>query len=226
MILAFALILSSLVSSASTAGCKPDILLDDFSNVRQGTVDEGAYAYMNLRGGGYGGANVKQTFYQARPNVPKSGKVTIVPSKPINKNWWFFKVEKNACFDLRGYKELRMEVRFPVGSSSKITLTQKSADCFSNSPGKILRGNILSRVNILNNTGAESDYIPISRYFTPNGKFQRLSIPLADFANRANRTHPLGSKYDFAHFKDFTFVEMTPGKVFEVYKITLIGNCA
>jgi hypothetical protein len=57
---------------------------------------------------------------------------------------------------------------------------------------------------------------------TPNGRLQTLTLPLADFATRSNES--LGA-YDFQHFKDFTFVEMTPDVPFIFYRITLVGNC-
>jgi hypothetical protein len=130
-----------LIASASLAAaqqCKPDLLLDDFSLIRRGIVDEGAIANMNLEGGGYGGFRVEETFFSASRVSP--AKVVVVPSAPFP-NWWFFKVEKNACFDLRGYTAVKMEVKFPVNSYGKFALTQKSKGC-QTAPdhGRIING--------------------------------------------------------------------------------------
>jgi hypothetical protein len=65
----------------------------------------------------------------------------------------------------------------------------------------------------------------VTDYITPNGQIQTLYMPMSDFAARADPARGFGANFDFVHFKDFTFVEMTPGVPMEFYRFTLVGNC-
>ncbi len=121
-----ALFLVASASLASAQNCKPDILMDDFSHVKIENVD-GALRNTNLVGGDYGGNQVDFSFTQRAAGV--AGKVSVVPRTPQADNYFFFKVNPQACYDLTGYTALRVEMRAPVGATSKFTLTQKTKDC-------------------------------------------------------------------------------------------------
>ncbi len=218
--------ISIAASLVAAQDCKPDILLDDFSHVRRGIVDEGATANMNLQGGGYGGMNVHEHFIEAKPGIPHSGKVIIRANK--EPNWWFFKVEKNACFDLRDYTAIQMQVKFPVGSYGKIAITQKSKGCHTAPDhGRIIEGILISSGFVYESylSGAESDFHNISKFMVPDGKIQTLTIPIHEFSRRWNTSHVDGAQFDLEHFKDFTFIELTHHVPYKFYRITLIGNC-
>jgi hypothetical protein len=125
------ILLSSALSIAQGKTCVPDLLLDDFSNVHEAIADENTLTNVNLQGGGYGGYNLNPLqFTQAINGVPNSGKVAVT-AKTNPPNWFFFKVESKACFDLSLYTALKMTVKFPAiaGSGGKFVLTQKPADC-------------------------------------------------------------------------------------------------
>ena len=108
-------------SLATAQSCLPDILLDDFSNVRQDNVD-GAIRNVNLVGGDYGGQN-SQFSFTSKSATP--GFVSVTPGAPQADNFFFFKANARACFDLTGYTQLRIEMRVPAGADSSFTLTQK-----------------------------------------------------------------------------------------------------
>jgi hypothetical protein len=115
-----------LIASATLAtahNCLPDILLDDFSNVRMANVD-GAIRNVNLRGGDYGGNLVDFSFTNATGG-PNTGFTRVTARTPAPENFFFFKVNPEACFDLTRYNGIRIDLRMPAGSDSKFTLTQK-----------------------------------------------------------------------------------------------------
>ena len=51
----------------------------------------------------------------------------------------------------------------------------------------------------------DSVYHPLSKYITPNGQKQTVTLPLSDFA-----TNLRGGKFDMARLKDWTIVNLVP----------------
>ena len=126
-------------------------------------------------------------------------------AKPTaKKNFLFFKANPQACFDLTKYTAIRFDMQAPGGSDAKFTLTQKDVRCKE----RIVDG--------------DSVYQDISKYAKMDGKKKRVVMPLTEYARRSKD----GKPFDFAHFKDFTIVDMKPvGAQFKFSNIWLVGNC-
>lgn len=118
-------------------------------------------------------------------------------------NFLFFKADPDACFDLTTYTAVKFDMQAPKGSDSKFTLTQKDASC----ENRILDG--------------DSVYHSISKFAEMDGTKKTVVMPLAEYSKRSKD----GKPFDFVHFKDFTFVDMTPGAKFKISNIWLVGNC-
>ncbi|KAI8921597.1 hypothetical protein BC831DRAFT_506637 [Entophlyctis helioformis] len=68
----------------------------------------------------------------------------------------------------------------------------------------------------------DSDYLPLSKYITPDGTKKTVIQPLTDFAKNIE-----GGPFDFVHLKDWTMVDMKPqGAVFRLSNLRLIGGCS
>ena len=110
--------------------------------------------------------------------------------------------DERACFDLRRYRAFQFEMLAPVGSYALFTLTQMSADCRARvEPG-------------------DSEYIPMSRYYTTPGQWQTVTMHFSDFAENTE-----GKPFDFEHLKDWTMVNMLPlGQPFQFRNMRLLGG--
>ncbi|KAI9205470.1 uncharacterized protein BJ171DRAFT_567264 [Polychytrium aggregatum] len=116
-------------------------------------------------------------------------------------NYWFIQFNPQICYDMSNAATLEFDVVIDPGVNFNITLTQKSADCL--------------------NRSIDSQYFLLSKYLTPNGQPQHLSIPLKDFS-----TNLLGQPYDFKHNKDLTFVNLTPqGGNIVLKNFVVTGSC-
>ena len=179
------LIASASVASAQT-GCKTDILIDDFTNVRKGLIDMSRTENVNLLGGGYEGQNVEMSFSQAVAGVPGSGKVTVVPTSN-NRNWFTFSLDPSACFNVGDYSSLIMTVKFPpiAGSGGKFAL------------------GVCGRIPIVEGGWVQKN---VTEYMVAHGGFQTLRIPIADF-RQSSLKHiqftdmPVGGSYEFYNIR-------------------------
>ncbi|KAJ3190498.1 hypothetical protein HDU85_000797 [Gaertneriomyces sp. JEL0708] len=180
--------------------CGTDIIVDDFAvNRREPLPGETLVRDINLLGGDYGAVQVAMNFDTTKKVVA----LTAGPNVPDN-NFWFAKFDAGACFDLSHFEAVRFDLLAPAGSSFTMCLTQKSPDC-------------LTRVD-----PGDSTYIPISKYVTPNGQKQTVTVPFRDFAPRAAGT----GTFDFVHLKDWTLNQFAPqDTVFEISNIRLVRQC-
>jgi hypothetical protein len=86
------------------------------------------------------------------------------------------------------------------------TLTQKNPTCKTGNTTRLV----------------DSVYKPLSAYYKPDGTKKTLVLPFADFSNNL-----AGGKFDFAHLKDWTIVNLVPaGATFTLSNLKLVGNCA
>ncbi|KAI9013172.1 hypothetical protein BC832DRAFT_282940 [Gaertneriomyces semiglobifer] len=179
--------------------CGADILVDDFAvHRREPLPGETMDRDINLLGGDYGAVEVAMNFDTAKKAVELTAGAN--PS-----NFFFAKFDAGACFDLTHIEAVRFDLVAPAGSSFTMCLTQKSADC-------------LSRVE----PNGDSTYIPISKYITPNGQKQTVTVPFRDFAPRASGP----GTFDFVHLKDWTLNQFTPaGSVHEISNLRLVRQC-
>ncbi|TPX31168.1 hypothetical protein SmJEL517_g05416 [Synchytrium microbalum] len=204
----------------SQAACTADILMDDFRMPRPFTNSSGlnggptqqnlpAGVSFNLVDADYGEAGV--------PYVYNNGSMTLTvgsispvytpdpstnPKTANTFNYWYTKFNNGACFDATSYTSVEIIGTFPVGVNFNITMTQKASNC-------------------LNRT-IDSEYHLLTKYITPSGSQQTLTIPFSDFSQNL-----LGAAYDFVHLKDFTLVNITPqGAVITLKSIKVLGNCA
>jgi hypothetical protein len=116
-------------------------------------------------------------------------------------NFWFSKFDLAACFDLSAYEAIQFDVVAPAGSSAEFCLTQRSADC-------------QTRL-------ADSQYMPLSKYITPNGSKQTVTMPISDFGKNVN-----GGNFDFLHLKDWTLNDLSPtGVTIEISNFRLLRAC-
>lgn len=69
-------------------------------------------------------------------------------------------------------------------------------------------------------TALDSVYHPLTKYITPNGERQTVTLPLADYA-----VNLAGNPFDFVHLKDWTIVNMAPADaVFYMSNLMLKGG--
>jgi hypothetical protein len=197
-ILSLAAILFPVLTSAQS--CQQNVTMDDFKlSPQPNQFFDGADRFINLLGGDYGGDNVTMNF----DNVAQ-GYMTVTPSRAGN--FFFFKANREACYDLRSFTGLRWDMEAPVGAQSDLTLTVMHANCTTR------------------DDAGDSSYKIVTPYTAGNattGQRQTFVAPLDDF-----KTNTRGQPYDFQHFKDFTFVNMKPvGASFRFYFFEMVGNC-
>lgn len=197
---AIALSAALLFSSASAQDCQQNITMDDFKkNPQPRKFFDGADRYINLLGGDYGGDNVTMNF----DNVA-DGYMTVTPTQATN--FFFFKANEQACYDLRKFTALHWDMEAPAGAESDLTLTVMHANCTTR-----------------DDTG-DSSYKIVTPYTAgkaTNGQKQTFVAPMADFG-----VNTRGQAYDFQHFKDFTFVNMKPvNTAFKFYFFEMVGDC-
>ncbi|TPX67085.1 hypothetical protein SpCBS45565_g03996 [Spizellomyces sp. 'palustris'] len=183
--------------------CGPEILVDDFSAHRTGALPgETVIRDLNLLGADYGKSEANLTY-----TINTEGKyVEIVagPNAPPNNNFFFSKFDAGACYDLTHIAAVAYDLVAPVGSMFTMTLTQKSENCTIRVPGN-----------------SDSDYIPITKYVTPNGQKQSVVVPFADF-----KKNLVGGSFDFVHLKDWTLTSFVPeGARFQISNLRLIRDC-
>lgn len=188
-----------LVGVAAAQNCTPDLLLDDFSSVQTDYI-EGAQRNIGKQGGDYGGEHVYMDFSQ----VEDHGYLAVTATK--SQNHFFFKIDKEACYDISKYKALRIVFSAAPGANSKFTLTQKSSDCSE-------------RIE-----GGDSTYKNLQDYTVPTGEVQKIEMPLHHYSGRADpgRVPP---PFDMHHLKDFTFVDMEEGVQFKFFRLEMVGDC-
>jgi hypothetical protein len=67
----------------------------------------------------------------------------------------------------------------------------------------------------------DSDYLPLTKYYTTPGVKQTVVLPFQDFKNLASGN----GTFDFVHLKDWTFVKPLPlGEAFVFSNMRLIGG--
>lgn len=171
---------------------KADQLVDDFSKIDIHDY-QGAQRYFNILGGDYGQVGITARYDTAAKNVELN-------ADKID-NFWFTKFDLNACFDLSGYTAIQFDIVAQQGTTATFTLTQRSADC---------------QKRLI-----DSQYVSLSKYITPNGMKQTVTLPLADFSKNIN-----GGDFDFLHLKDWTLVNLNPvGAKVNISNLVLKGNC-
>ncbi|KAJ3020580.1 hypothetical protein HKX48_000601 [Thoreauomyces humboldtii] len=191
--------------------CGPDIIVDDFKTVtyeKLPLAGETSPRYLNLLGGDYGepepNANCSDIGFNFTVNADKQVMEIrpLTASNPSCANFWFFKLDPGACFDLSGIAALSFDLVAPAGASFQIGMTQKSPSCDYRIGGESGKG--------------DSVYRPISAYITNDGTKHTAVIPFQDFRGG----------FDFSHLKDMTFLQFAPiGAVFEMSNIRLIREC-
>ncbi|KAI8917746.1 hypothetical protein DFJ77DRAFT_317922 [Powellomyces hirtus] len=168
--------------------CGPDILVDDFSNPRQGRLPlqgETADRWLDLLGGDYGKSGVGMEW-----SITTAGAALTPTSKEA---FFFFKLDAGACYDLTSINSLVFDVVAPAGSNFAMGLTQKTPDCKERVGGE---------------TGiSDSPYVDLTKYITPNGQKQTVVLPFQDIKGAGDKL------FDFAHLKDVTFINWTPPNV-------------
>ncbi|KAJ3178624.1 hypothetical protein HDU87_003447 [Geranomyces variabilis] len=209
------LVAASLISSASAQiganwtqlaanDCGPDLLIDDFSVVRQGKLPfppqvDNTTRFLNALGADYGDDGQNLTF--ATVPADKVMRINVITTQ----NFWFSKFDASACFDTTNFHGIAFDMLAPVGGNMKMTLTQKNPDC-------ILRTDY---------GPSDATYIPITNYMNPNGTKQSVIIPFADFKMNSG-----GKLYDFLHLKDWTLNQFSPaGSTWEISNLRLMYAC-
>ncbi|KND02113.1 uncharacterized protein SPPG_02609 [Spizellomyces punctatus DAOM BR117] len=194
----FALLLGA--SSARAQSCS--VLVDDFTAIRTGSLPgETVVRDFNLLGGDYGksdGASLTYTIDTTAKHVELTAGAT--------ENFWFAKFDRDSCFDLvtPKYQAIVFDLVAPAGSDFTMTLTQKTPDC-------------------VDRAGANSDsvYVPLTKYITPNGQKQTVTVPFSDFA-----TNLAGQPFDMVHLKDWTIVGVKPvGTKMQLSNLLLTRAC-
>ncbi|TPX65097.1 hypothetical protein SpCBS45565_g05375 [Spizellomyces sp. 'palustris'] len=194
----FALLLGA--SSARAQSCS--VLVDDFTAIRTGSLPgETVVRDFNLLGGDYGksdGASLTYTIDTTAKHVELTAGAA--------ENFWFAKFDRDSCFDLVApqYQAIVFDLVAPAGSDFTMTLTQKTPDC-------------------KDRAGANSDsvYVPLTKYITPNGQKQTVTVPFADFKNNL-----AGQPFDMVHLKDWTIVGVKPvGTKMQLSNLLLTRAC-
>ncbi|KAI9096877.1 hypothetical protein DFS34DRAFT_650246 [Phlyctochytrium arcticum] len=179
--------------------CGPDILVDDFAKSTKAALPgETLIRSLNLLGGDYGSVNVTFEVDTTAKNV----KLVAGPTGPGLQNFFFAKFDAGACYDLTNMHAVAFDLVAPVGATFSITLTQKSPNCTERLPD-------------------DSEYIPLTKYVTPNGQLQTVVLPWIDFKKNSK-----GDAFDFVHLKDWTLVDFKPqGATFLISNIRLQRAC-
>ncbi|KAJ3152070.1 hypothetical protein HDU86_005915 [Geranomyces michiganensis] len=184
--------------------CGADLLVDDFSVVRQGKLPfppeiDNTTRFLNGLGADYGDDGANLTF----ATVP-ADKVMRINVKTVQ-NFWFSKFDASACFDTSNFHAIAFDMLAPTGGNMKMTLTQKNADC----------------ENRTDYGPSDANYIPITNYMKPNGQKQSVIVPFVDF-----KTNVGGKNFDFVHLKDWTLNEFSPaGSTWEISNLRLMYAC-
>jgi hypothetical protein len=109
-----------LVGLVSAAKCTKDILIDEFKKIKVDYYDN-TLRNFNLIGGDYGHVGIESTYREDDQNL------SLASTK--SSNFWFSKFNREACFDLRGYKSIEFDIIAPKGCDAQFTLAQRSSDC-------------------------------------------------------------------------------------------------
>ncbi|KAJ3146755.1 hypothetical protein HDU89_006010 [Geranomyces variabilis] len=209
------LVAASLIGSASAQiganwtqlaanECGPDLLVDDFSVVRQGKLPfppevDNTTRFLNGLAADYGDDGKNLTF--ATVPADKVMRINVISTQ----NFWFSKFDASACFDTSNFHAIAFDMLAPVGGNMKMTLTQKNADC----------------VNRTDYGPSDANYIPITNYMKPDGTKKSVIIPFVDF-----KTNVGGKNFDFQHLKDWTLNEFSPaGSTWEISNLRLMYAC-
>lgn len=116
--------------------------------------------------------------------------------------------DAGACYDLTNIHAVAFDLTAPAGATFDVTLTQKMADCSE-------------RVGGPNSDIADSNYVPLNKYVTPNGQKQSVVMPFFD-----HKTNHQNQPFDFVHLKDWTPIKFRPlNAVFRVENLRLIRAC-
>lgn len=205
-------VLIALSSSVLGQSCRPDIVVDDFSTIRNGFLPEEPTnpKIFNTMGGDYGASSLTNftvdTAAKAMTIVPAPENIGAPepwanPGTAETINYWFTKFDLRACFDLRGYTGIAFDLIAPTGSDMNFTMTQRTANCSWR--------------------GLDSVYRPLSSYITPDGTKKAVFLPFSDYAKNLR-----GGDFDFVHLKDWTAVNLVPsGARFVMSNLVLRGNC-
>ncbi|KAJ3096750.1 hypothetical protein HDU96_000650 [Phlyctochytrium bullatum] len=182
---------------------------------------DGSMRYINLLGGDYGKDDASRLTWNDNHYVVVPGndaasieksdaKPEVHPPRdqvPAN-NYFFFKFAwdgtNDRCYDLSPFRYLNISLSMPPSADSYVTFTTKVSTCTERTLDSEYR--------------RLSDFIPADN--APHPLVLRLG-PGGEFARNWRRDGP----NDFAHNKDITFVGMTPGAAFRVYRIALVGEC-
>ena len=202
--------------------CNPNVLVDDFKEARLLPLDietPPPMRYFNLIGGDYGIKEENKNSIQIFPNetngymefyaeigAEDTSEAYTHPNKPNSRNYWYVKFDKYACFDLTPFTAFQFDLKAPVGAEMIFVLTQKAPNCteFPTNTARLI----------------DSDYMPLSKYITPNNTKQTVTIPLKDFQKNL-----LGEDFDMKHLKDFTIVDIKPASPMELSNFWLVGDC-
>ncbi|TPX30389.1 hypothetical protein SmJEL517_g06041 [Synchytrium microbalum] len=199
--------------------CQRDVLVDDFRAARPVTGPSGTVVKYNLLNGDYGAVGATWainapaagaftgtgTLTIANPaNPPYASDPTYNPYMPASYNWFFFKFDPAACFDISQYTAIMFtySVSDPTFWAN-MTLTQKAPDCTTRT--------------------IDSQYHPFSTFTSGAAAIKTYTQPLSSVPYNL-----AGGYYDRTHLKDFTFVNMQPANanvVLTLYQIWLKGTC-
>ena len=187
--------------------CVPDVLIDDFSAIRTGWLDN-LPKFFNLVGGDYGSLGAPFTINPNNQSLSiKAGSYPVgVPEAQANPgtaptfNYWYVKFDREACFNTTIYSGISFDLIAPLGSDMNFTMTQRSKNC---------------SVRLV-----DSQYHLLSKYITPDGTKQTVYLPFSDYS-----LNLFGEAFDFEYFKDWTLVNLGPeGSEFVMSDLKLVGG--
>ena len=109
---------------------------------------------------------------------------------------------------------MQFDLIAPAGSDMNFTLTQR-APCTPSVKGQPLPAGSTTTPRLV-----DSVYIPLSRFITPNGQKQTVTLYFSNFSKNL-----VGESFDFQHLKDWTIVNLKPaGAVFYMSDLKLLGG--
>lgn len=196
-----------IMGSVFSQSCGPDVIIDDFSVIRAGWLDNLPKSF-NALGGDYGSLGAPFTIdttnkslrIQARSYPVGIPEAQANPGTAPTFNYWYAKFDRAACFDSSIFSGLSFDIIAPFGSDMNFTMTQMSPNCSYRL--------------------VDSQYQLLSKYITPDGTKQTVFLPFSDFSINLN-----GSRFDFEHLKDWTLVNLGPeGSEFVLSDLKLVGG--
>ena len=201
------IILSLIIPFFHCQECRQELMIDDFSTIRAGWLDNLPKTF-NALGGDYGSLGapftidtaIKTMKIQARTYPVGVPEAQANPGTVPTFNYWYVKFDEAACFDASVYSGISFDMIAPLGSDMNFTMTQQSLNCSYRL--------------------VDSQYQLLSKYITPDGTKQTVFLPFSDFS-----TNLYGNAFDFRHLKDWTLVNLGPeGSVFEMSDLKLIKS--